>query len=201
MGGRSKSKPKKESNSSNQNQNIRPNIDNSESIKNKELAMIQSNERMNTEYLAAQKAMLDSQLKSAEAERLAAEKTAKEAAITSQSQMAQQASLQNLQDVEQKIAGRNVMQELADQNALKSYNKSLTTGAENVTGDFNFADSKQSALQQLGAASGTLPQTGTNTMSNIYGRNPAATTAASAVNKYKNKYTMPSTSGLTFGGT
>jgi hypothetical protein len=173
---------------------------------NQELAMMRMNMEMNQQQLASQRAMLKEQLDSSEKQRLAAEETAKQASIDSQSAMAQQAVQQNLQDVNQKMTGKNVIQELADQNAAKAYGKSLTTGAENVTGNFDFAKTKQGALQQLGAASGTLPQTDANLFSNIYGLNPAATTAASALNKtgdtkQKNQYLMPNTSGLTFGGT
>jgi hypothetical protein len=173
---------------------------------NQELAMMRMNMEMNQQQLASQRAILKEQLDSSEKQRLAAEETAKQASIDSQSAMAQQAVQQNLQDVNQKMTGKNVIQELADQNAAKAYGKSLTTGAENVTGNFDFAKTKQGALQQLGAASGTLPQTDANLFSNIYGLNPAATTAASALNKtgdtkQKNQYLMPNTSGLTFGGT
>jgi hypothetical protein len=171
-----------------------------------ENAMMQMNMQMNQQQMAMQQSMLQAQLDAAERQRVAAEKAAQEAAIQSQSSMAQQAAQQNMSDVQQKLTGKNVMQELADQNAAKAYNKSLTTGAENMTGNFDFAKSKQNALQQLGAASGTLPQTTSNTLSNIYGLNPAATTAATALNKTgntkdKNQYIMPNTSGLTFGGT
>lgn len=173
---------------------------------NQELAMMQMNQQMNQQQMAMQQSMLQSQLDAAEKQRVAAEEAAKQAAIQSQSTMAQQAAQQNMQDVNQKLTGKNTMQELADQNAAKAYGKSLTTGAENVTGNFDFAKTKQGALQQLGAASGTLPQTDANLFSNIYGLNPAATTAASALNKtgdtkQKNQYLMPNTSGLTFGGT
>jgi hypothetical protein len=171
---------------------------------NQELAMMQMNQQMNQQQMAMQQSMLQAQIDAADRQRVAAEKAAQEAAIQSQSQMAQQAAQQNLSDVQQKLTGQNTMQELADQNAAKAYNKSITTGAEAMTGDYDFAKSKQNALTQLGAASGTLPQTQSNTLSNIYGLNPAATTAAS-VNKQtgeqkKNQYLVPNTTGLTFGG-
>jgi hypothetical protein len=171
-----------------------------------EQAMMQMQQQMQQQYLAQQQAMLQAQLDAAEKQRIAAEKAAEEAAIQSQRSMAQQAAQQNMQDISQKLSGQNTMQELSDQNAVKAYNKSIVTGAENMTGDFDFANSKRNALQQLGAASGTLPQTDSNLLSGIYGLNPAATTAATALNKTgntkeKNQYTMPNTSGLTFGGT
>lgn len=171
-----------------------------------EYAMMQMQQQMQQQYMAMQQSMLQAQIDAAERQRIAAEKAAEKAAIQSQSSMAQQASQQNLQDVQQKLTGKNTMQELADQNATNAYNKSITTGAENMTGNFDFAKSKQNALQQLGAASGTLPQTDSNLLSGIYGLNPASTTAATALNKTgntkeKNQYIMPNTSGLTFGGT
>ena len=170
-----------------------------------EYAMMQMNMQMNQQQMAMQQAMLKAQIDAADRQRVAAEKAAQEAAIQSQSAMAQQAAQQNMQDVSQKLSGKNTMQELADQNAAKAYSKSLTTGAENMTGNFDFANTKQGALQQLGAASGTLPQTGSNLLTGTYGLNPAATTAAAALNKtgdtkQKNQYLMPNTSGLTFGG-
>ena len=170
-----------------------------------ENAMMQMNMQMNQQQMAMQQAMLQAQIDAAERQRIAAEEAAKQAAIQSQSTMAQQAAQQNMQDVNQKLIGQNTMQELADQNAAKAYNKSITTGAENMTGDFDFSKTKQGALQQLGAASGTLQQTDANLLSKIYGLNPAATTAATALNKtgdtkQKNQYLMPNTSGLTFGG-
>lgn len=171
-----------------------------------ENAMMQMNMQMNQQQMAMQQAMLQAQIDAAERQRVAAEEAAKQAAIQSQSSMAQQAAQQNMQDIGQKLTGQNTMQELADQNAAKAYGKTITTGAENVTGGYDFAKAKQNALQQLGAASGTLPQTQPNTLSNIYGLNPAATTAAAALNKTgdtkkQNQYLMPNTSGLTFGGT
>lgn len=176
-----------------------------ESQQNQERAMMQMQQQMQQQYMAMQQSMLQAQIDAAEKQRIAAEEAAKQAAIQSQSSMAQQASQQNMQDVQQKLTGKNTMQELADQNAANAYNKSITTGSENMTGNFDFAKSKQNALQQLGAASGTLPQSTSNTLSNIYGLNPAATTAAAALNKtgdtnQKNQYIMPNTSGLTFGG-
>jgi hypothetical protein len=171
-----------------------------------EQAMMQMNMQMNQQQMAAQQAMLQAQIDAAEKQRIAAEEAARQAAIQSQSSMAQQAAQQNMQDVSQKLSGKNTMQELADQNAAMAYGKRLTTGAENMTGNFDLSNTKQGALQQLGAASGTLPQTDANLLSGIYGLNPAATTAAAALNKtgdtkQKNQYLMPNTSGLTFGGT
>jgi hypothetical protein len=170
-----------------------------------ELAMMRMNMEMQQQQLASQRAMLKEQLDSAEKQRIAAEETARQASIDSQSAMAQQAVQQNLQDVNQKLTGKNVMQELADQNALDKYNKSITAGSENMTGNFDFNKTKQGALQQLGTASGTLPQTASNLLTGTYGLNPAATTAAAALNKtgdtkQQNPYIMPNTSGITFGG-
>jgi hypothetical protein len=169
-----------------------------------ESAMMKMNMQMNQQQMAMQQSMLQAQLDAAEKQRLAAEETARQASIDSQSAMAQQAVQQNMQDVNQKLTGKNVMQELADKNALDKYNKSVTAGSENMTGNFDFNKTKQNALQQLGAASGTLPQSTSNTLSNIYGLNPAATTASTALNKTgstQSAYTMPNTKDLQFGGT
>ena len=177
-----------------------------QSQQNQESAMMKYNMQMQQQQMDYQTAMLQSQIDAAERQRIAAEEASRQAAIQSQSSMAQQASTQNMQDIEQKLIGKNTMQELADKNASNAYNKSLTVGAENVTGNFDFAKTKQGALKQLGAASGTLPQTDSNLLSNTYGLNPAATTAASALNKtgaskQQVQSIMPNTSGLTFGGT
>jgi hypothetical protein len=168
-------------------------------------AMMKMQVQMQQEQMAMQKAMQQAQIDAAERQRVAAEQAAEQAAIQSQSTMAQQASQQNLQDISQKLYGQNTIQGLADQNAAKAYGKSLTAGAENMTGNFDFANTKQGALQQLGAVSGILPPTKSNLFSGTYGLNPAATTASSTLNKtgnenQKNQYMMPNTSGLTFGG-
>ena len=168
-----------------------------------EKAMMQMNMDMEQKRLDMQKTILDTQTATAEKQRLAAEEAAEKAAIQSQTTMSQQASQQNMQDVEQRLLGQNTMQQLADQNAVNSYGKSLTSGAENMTGNFDLSQSRQNALQQLGAASGTLPQTSANLTANMYGTNPAAMTAANALNQTRNaqqKYQIPNTSGLTFGG-
>lgn len=177
-----------------------------QSQQNQESSMMKMNMQMQQQQMQMQQDMLNQQIEAAERQRLAAEEAARQVAIQSQSTMAQQAAQQNLQDVDQKLIGKNTMQEFADKNAANAYGKSLTTGAENVTGDFNFLNNRRNALQQLGAASGTLPQTDANLLSNIYGLNPAATTAATALNKTgnnkdKNQYNMPNTSDLQFGGT
>lgn len=168
-----------------------------------ENAMMKMNMQMNQQQMAMQQAMLQAQIDAAERQRIAAENAAREAAIQSQTSMAQQAYQQNMQDIGQKLVGQETKQELADKNALSAYNKSITGGAEAMTGDFDYSKSKQNALKQLGAVSGTLPQTSSN-VADIYGINPAATTAGSInkqTNQPKSQYLIPNTTGLTFGGT
>lgn len=167
-----------------------------------EKAMMQLQMEMAQKQLDMQKLALDTNTATAEKQRLAAEEAAEKAAIQSQTTMSQQAAQQNMQDVEQRMLGQNTMQQLSDQNAVNAYGKSLTSGAENMTGNFDLSQARQGALQQLGAASGTLPQSGANLIGNMYGQNPAAmTTAANVLNKTGNAPSIiPNTTGLTFGG-
>lgn len=166
-----------------------------------ETALMQMQQNMMQQQMAAQQSMLDAQLAAAERQRLAAEQAAKEAATQAQSTAAQQAAAQNMQTVGQQISGKNTMQELADRQARERYQKAMTTGAENVTGGFDLAAAKQSALTNLGAASGTLPQTRANVIGSMAAVNPAMTTAATNEPTRQNLFNLPSTTGLTFGGT
>jgi hypothetical protein len=171
-----------------------------------EQSMLNMQMQLAQQQMAQQKAMLEYQMEQADKQRIAAEEAAKQAAIQTQSATAQGAAQQNLQDVAQKIEGMNTMQNLADQSTLSDYQKSLTTGAENMTGGYDMADAKQSAMQNLGLASGVLPQTSSNLIGSLSAVNPAMTTAATntqtgGTKQSQNQFNMPNTSGLIFGGT
>lgn len=168
-----------------------------------EAAMLDMQMKLAQQQMSQQQEMLRYQMDQAEKQRLAAEEAAKQAAIQTQSATAQSAAQQNAQDVAQKLEGMNAMQNLADQSALGQYQQAMTTGAENVTGGYDMGNAKTSAMEQLGVASGVLPQTPSNLVGSINAINPALTTAASDQNKNKsqNQFNMPNTSGLVFGGT
>jgi hypothetical protein len=171
-----------------------------------EQAMLKMQMDLAQQQMGQQQSMLNAQMAQAEQQRVAAEEAAKQAAIQAQSSAAQGAAQQNLQDVAQKIEGMNTMQNLADQSTLADYQKSLTTGAENVTGGYDMANAKQSAMQNLGLASGSLPQTPSNLIGSLAAVNPAMTTAATntqvgGTKQSQNQFNMPNTSGLVFGGT
>jgi hypothetical protein len=171
-----------------------------------EQAMLDMQMKLAQQQMAQQQKMLQYQMDQADKQRIAAEEAAKQAAIQSQSATAQGAAQQNLQDVAQKIEGMNTMQNLADQSTLSDYQKSLTTGAENMTGGYDMADAKQSAMQNLGLASGALPQTSSNLIGSLSAVNPAMTTAATntqvgGTKQAQNQFNMPNTTGLVFGGT
>lgn len=170
-----------------------------------EAAMLDMQMKLAKQQMSQQQEMLRYQLQETEKQRLAAEEAAKQAAIQTQSATAQSSAQQNAQDVAQKLAGANTMQNLADQSALGQYQQAMTTGAENVTGGYDMGASNASALEKLGMASGTLPQTASNLAGNINAINPAMTTAANkeagGTNKSQNQFNMPNTSGIVFGGT
>lgn len=170
-----------------------------------EMAMMQMQQQMQQQYMAQQQEMLKYQMDQAEKQRIANEEAAKQAAIQAQSATAQSAAQQNAQDVAQKLEGMNTMQNLSDQSALGEYQKAMTTGAENMTGNYDMGNAKASAMEQLGLASGVLPQTPSNLAGNINAINPAMTTAANdqtgGTKKAQNQFNIPNTSGLTFGGT
>lgn len=170
-----------------------------------EAAMLDMQMKLAQQQMAQQQEMLRYQMDQAEKQRLANEEAAKQAAIQTQSATAQSAAQQNAQDVAQKLEGMNAMQNLADQSALNQYQQAMTTGAENVTGGYDMGNAKTSAMEQLGVASGVLPQTPSNLVGSINAINPAMTTAANSqaggTRKPQNQFNMPNTSGLTFGGT
>jgi membrane-associated HD superfamily phosphohydrolase len=171
-----------------------------------EQAMLNMQMQLASQQMKQQQDMLKYQMEQAEKQRLAAEEAAKQAAIQTQSATAQNAAQQNLQDVAQKIEGMNTMQNLADQSTLSDYQKTLTTGAENVTGGYDMSKAKESAMQNLGLASGSLPQTPSNLIGSLSAVNPAMTTAATnmqagGTKQSQNQFNMPNTSGLVFGGT
>jgi len=171
-----------------------------------EQAMLDMQMQLAQQQMKQQQDMLKYQIDQANKQRIAAEEAAKQAAIQSQSATAQNAAQQNLQDVSQKIEGMNTMQNLADQSTLTDYQKSLTTGAENMTGGYDMANAKESAMQNLGLASGLLPQTPSNLIGSLSAVNPAMTTAAintqaGGTKQLQNQFSMPNTSGIVFGGT
>jgi hypothetical protein len=170
-----------------------------------EAAMLDMQMKMAQQQMGQQQEMLRYQMDQAEKQRIASEAAANQAAIQTQSATAQSAAQQNAQDVAQKLEGMNTMQNLSDQTALDQYQQAMTTGAENMTGGYDMGNAKASAMEQLGIASGVLPQTPSNLVGSINAVNPAMTTAAndqkSGTKKTQNQFNMPNTSGLTFGGT
>jgi hypothetical protein len=171
-----------------------------------EQAMLKMQMDLAQQQMKQQQDMLKYQIEQANKQRIAAEEAAKQAAIQSQSATAQNAAQQNLQDVAQKIEGMNTMQNLADQSTLADYQNSLTTGAENMTGGYDMANAKESAMQNLGLASGSLPQTPSNLIGSLSAVNPAMTTAAintqaGGTKQSQNQFSLPNTSGIVLGGT
>lgn len=164
-----------------------------------EAAMMQMNMQLNQQQQASEQKMLQEHMKFMEQERIAAQRAAREATIQGQSTAAQQVAQANAQQVAQQVEGKNIMQQLADQQALTNYNKALTAGAENVTGSYDMGKAQVGAAQQLGQAAGMLPQTQQNLLAKTAAINPAATTAGQ-INTPYSSFASPSTKGLIFGG-
>ncbi len=163
-----------------------------------EAAMMQLQMEMMNQQMAQQESLLKYQMDQAERQRLAGEEAARQAAIQSQSTVAQQAAQANQQQLAQSLMGAEAIQGLQDQNILQGYQEALTAGGEQMTGGYDMQKARESALANLGAASSTLPATYANLVANPALVNPAATTAGER--KAANLFNTPSTVGLTFGG-
>lgn len=128
------------------------------------------------------------------------------AMIEAQNQQASMLAREGSQRAQQTITGLNAIKAAEDAAARQRGSVAAQGAGTAVTGagyDVNAA--RQSALSNLGAASGALPSTGAN-LPNPMMVNPAMTTAgmanqgAGASSQRVNQFVMPSASGLTFGG-
>jgi len=125
--------------------------------------------------------------------------------IESQNQQAQMLAREGAQRASQSVVGMNALRAAEDATARqRSLTAAQGAGAAVTGGGYDVNAARQSALGNLGAASGTLPSTGANVaLPNAV--NPAMTTALAnqgvgGTNQRTNQFAVPSTSGLTFGG-
>jgi hypothetical protein len=136
----------------------------------------------------------------------AALKAQQEAAGNAQANSAQQMAAQGSNAAAQYAAQQGQVQAAKDSAAAQAAAASAS-GAGNAVlgGGFNLNNAKQQALSNLGAAAGSLPTNAYNAAATNASMNPAATTAGqvAAANKTAsgaNQFSMPSMSGITFGG-
>ena len=162
-----------------------------------EAAMMAMQRAMYEQQSKQQQDLLKEQMASAERQRLANEEASRQSAAAAQSAAAQQAAQQNTAQINQQLFGKDTMQKLADEQARKTFQQSLATGAENVTGGYDPNLARSAAMTKLGAASGLLPQTPSNLINAAGAVNPAMTTAGGQ----QNMFNMPNTTGLVFRGT
>ena len=107
-------------------------------------------------YLAQMQAQQDAQLK-------AAAEAQRQALIQSQFSAGQQAMQQGEQQARQDLASMGAMQSIRDANARMAAQQAQTSAANLATGGgYDVGAARQSALENLGAASGMLPTTTAN---------------------------------------
>ena len=126
------------------------------------------------------------------------------AMIEAQNQQASMLAREGSQRAQQSISGMNALKAAEDAAARqRSLLAAQGTGAAVTGGGYDVNAARQSALGNLGAASGTLPSAAANMM-NPTMVNPAMTTAANigagGGSQRVNQFAVPSASGLTFGG-
>ena len=119
----------------------------------------------------------------------------------SQVQAAHQAGTQGSQLAEQQLGLANQKQQAMDASAVAANQAVQNASGTAATGgayDPNVA--KQTAMSNLGAVAGQLPNTQANVAgSNVPAKNPAATTAGS-MTPTANNFTVPSLQGIKLGG-
>jgi hypothetical protein len=126
------------------------------------------------------------------------------AMIEAQNQQASMLAREGSQRAQQSISGMNALKAAEDSAARqRSLLAAQGAGAAATGTGYDVNAARQGAMQNLGAASGTLPSTGANMM-NPTMVNPAMTTAANlgagGNSQRVNQFAVPSASGLTFGG-
>lgn len=135
----------------------------------------------------------------------AAAEAARQAAIQAQNTSAQQQQQSGQALASQGLSSQNIVQQAKDQAALSASTAAGQAGAGATTGGgFNINAAKQQALNNLGAAAGTLPQTQANVVGGAANAmNPAVAGASNYINQIGNtpsSVATPSVSGIKFGG-
>ncbi len=163
--------------------------------------------------IQSQMAQQAQQFKAAQTAALEAEERAtaaqKEAALRAENVGAEQKMQQSFVNAQSSLGNLEARQQLMDEQAKDAATQQYAAAGMAATGggyDINAA--REEALRNLGAASGTLPQTAANRVSSSQAMNPAATTAATTLanqqaggtNQRANIFTLPQAKNLTFGG-
>lgn len=108
------------------------------------------------------------------------------------------------------LGAQTAIQGMKDAAAQSAYQQAATGAASAATGGgYDYNSAQQAKLANLTGASSTLPKTPANLIGAAAASqaNPAMATAASLINQgyggtqeNKNGFTLPATSGITFGG-
>lgn len=151
---------------------------------------------------AAMMAMIQQQNAQIAAEQAAAQQAQINAAGSAQQTSAQSQAAAGNQAAQQFLGQQSQVQAAKDAAAASANLQAMQGGANASAGGFNLGNAKSQAASNLGAAQGTLPGTPANQAGGPAGTmNPAATTAAAALNKGSSgNQILPPTQGITFGG-
>jgi hypothetical protein len=148
----------------------------------------------------AQQAMLAAQQAAAAAEKQRVDNQNYQTAITS----AQNQALQGTQVAQQQIAGLNAAQQATDAQAMQPIAPAIGGSAS-----YSIGNAKQAALGAVGAGGGTTGIAPTSTINQVADTtNTGAARSAMAAQQRPvnvtgsgvNQFTLPATSGITFGG-
>lgn len=151
----------------------------------------------NAAYLAQMQAQQDAQMK-------AAAEAQRQALIQSQLMAGQQAMQQGEMSARQDLASMGAMQSIRDANARMAAQQAQTSAANLATGGgYDVGAARQSALENLGAASGMLPTTAAN-VAYPTAVNPVfaglANQGVASTAKKANIYSPTTSSDFKFGG-
>ena len=151
----------------------------------------------NAAYLAQMQAQQDAQMK-------AAAEAQRQALIQSQLMSGQQAMQQGEMSARQDLASMGAMQSIRDANARMAAQQAQTSAANLATGGgYDVGAARQSALENLGAASGMLPTTTAN-VAYPTAVNPIfaglANQGVASTAKKANIYSPTTSSDFKFGG-
>jgi len=152
-------------------------------------------------------ALISSMQAQAIAAQEAARRSQEQAVYNSAVQAANQAGTQGSQQAMQQLGLLNQSQQAADAAKLADFQKASAGAGMSATGGaYDIGGTQKAQLANLGAAAGLNPVTAANTAGGMGIKNPAAMTAgsqAASANRgvtQANQFAIPSTTGLTFGG-
>lgn len=163
------------------------------------MAMIQ-------QQMAQQAAMFQEQQRLAREAEERAEKAQKEAALRAENVAAEEKMAQSYTGAQSALDVMESQQKLQDEQALANAQQQYAAAGTAATGGgYDINRSREEALKNLGATSGTLPQTAANRAALAAGAQTGVGAQSTNVGSggtadRQNVFTLPAAKGLTFGG-